>query len=141
MATNNSFWCRKELKTWISCALSEQKRFSSGNLTHVVFWKKGELSYKNQLKRSVLKSQFHNPRNLDEKTDFFSIYAKITSNPRRNKKWIKYAFIIGSNKIHVFFYNQRFFSSQPQRCVTFSWNQRQMLLRCCLIHISIIILR
>ena len=28
---------------------------------------KGELVYKNPLKRSVVKSQFQNPRNLDEK--------------------------------------------------------------------------
>ena len=31
------------------------------------FLTKGELVYKNPLKRSVLKSQFQNPRNLDEK--------------------------------------------------------------------------
>ena len=40
-----------------------------------------------------------------------------------------------------FFYKQRFFSTQPQCCLTFSWIELQMLLRCCLIHISIIILR
>ena len=31
------------------------------------FLTKGELVYKNPLKRSVLKSQFQNPRNLDKK--------------------------------------------------------------------------
>ena len=35
------------------------------------FLTKGELGYKNSLKRSVLKSQFQNPRNLGEK-DFFN---------------------------------------------------------------------
>ena len=40
-----------------------------------------------------------------------------------------------------FFYKQRFFSAQHQRCLTFSWIQVQMLLSCCLIHISIIIVR
>ena len=40
-----------------------------------------------------------------------------------------------------FFYKQRFFSTQPQYCLAFSWTELQMLLRCCLIHISIIILR
>ena len=49
------------------------------------------------------------------------------------------------NKINCgvtrFFYNQRFFSTQPQCCLTFPWIELQMLLRCCLIHITIIILR
>ena len=35
----------------------------------------------------------------------------------------------------------RFFSTQPQCCLTFSWIKPQMLLRCCLVHISIIIMR
>ena len=34
-----------------------------------------------------------------------------------------------------------FFSTYPQCCFTFSWIELQMLLRCCLIHITIIILR
>ena len=51
---------------WISSALFEQIRFSFDNLRHVVFRTKGELFYKNPLKRSVLKSQFQNPRNLGE---------------------------------------------------------------------------
>ena len=41
----------------------------------------------------------------------------------------------------LFYYKQRFFSTQPQCCLIFSWIELQMLLRCCLIHISIIILR
>ena len=36
------------------------------------FLPKEESVYKNPLKRSVLKSQFQNPRNLDEKDCFFS---------------------------------------------------------------------
>ena len=43
--------------------------------------------------------------------------------------------------IHAFSYKQRFFSTQPQCCLTFSWIECQMLVRCCLIHISIITLR
>ena len=39
------------------------------------------------------------------------------------------------------FYKQRFFSTQPQCCLAFSWIKFQILLRCCLIHITIIILR
>ena len=31
-----------------------------------------------------------------------------------------------------FFYKQRSFSTQPQFCLTFSWTELQMLLRCCL---------
>ena len=57
------------------------------------FLSKGELVYKNPLKRSVLKSQFQNPRNLDKKDWFFhTIHTKTTSNSPRNKKYIKYAF-------------------------------------------------
>ena len=40
-----------------------------------------------------------------------------------------------------FFWKQHFFSTQPQCCLTFSWIELQMLLRYCLIYISIIILR
>ena len=44
-------------------------------------------------------------------------------------------------KITRFSYKQRFCSTQLQRCLTFSWIELQMLLRCCLIHITIITLR
>ena len=40
-----------------------------------------------------------------------------------------------------FFYKQRFFSTQLHCCLTFSWIELQMLLTCCLIHISIITTR
>ena len=44
------------------------------------FLTKGELVYKNPLKKSVLKSQFQNQRNLDEKDWFFyTIYTKTTT--------------------------------------------------------------
>ena len=53
---------------WISGALFEQKRFFfDDNLTRVGVWTRGDTFYKNLLMRSVLKSQFQNPRNLDEK--------------------------------------------------------------------------
>ena len=51
----------------------------------------------------------------------------------RNRK-ISYNLIL-----NAFFYKQRFFSSHPQCCLAFSWTNLQMLLRCCLIHITIII--
>ena len=41
---------------WISGTLFEQNRFSFDNLTHAIFGTKGELIYKNPLKRLVLKS-------------------------------------------------------------------------------------
>ena len=50
------------------------------------FLTKGELVYENPLKRSVLKSQFQNPRNLYEKDRFHTILTKATSNSRWNKK-------------------------------------------------------
>ena len=40
-----------------------------------------------------------------------------------------------------FFYKQRSFSTLPQYCLTFSWFELQMLLRCYLIRIRIIIMR
>ena len=43
-------------------------------------------------------------------------------------------------QIHAFFCKQRFFSTQPQCCLTFSWTELQMLLRCCLMHKNIIML-
>ena len=78
--TNNNFWCRQELKMWISSALFEQMRFSFDNLTHVVFWTtKVEHFYKNPWKRSVLKSQFQSQRNLVEKNLFFHHSRKNNS--------------------------------------------------------------
>ena len=52
-----------------------------------------------------------------------------------------FIFIFTFITITHFFYKQCLFSTQPQCCLTFSWIELQMLLRCCLIHISIIILR
>ena len=49
-------------------------------------------------------------------------------------------FLRNGNYTH-FFIRKAFFSTQLQCCLTFSWIQLQMLLSCCLIHISIIILR
>ena len=60
----------------ISGALFEQMRFCFDNPTHVAFWTKVEHFYKNPLKRSVLKSQFQNPRNLVEKNFFFSPFTQ-----------------------------------------------------------------
>ena len=40
-----------------------------------------------------------------------------------------------------FLYKERFFATQAQCCLTFSWIKLQMLLRCCLIHIPIIVMR
>ena len=40
-----------------------------------------------------------------------------------------------------FFYKQRFFSIQPHCCLTFSSIELEMLLKCCLMHVGIIMLR
>ena len=74
---NNNFRCLQEFKIWLSGALFEQRRFSFDNLAYFVFWTKGELFYKNPLKRSVLKLKFQNPRNMDKKNQLFH-------DPRRN---------------------------------------------------------
>ena len=42
--------------------------------------------------------------------------------------------------IHILF-KQGFFSAHPQCCLNFSWIELKMLRRCCLIHMSIIIMR
>ena len=78
------------------------------------------------------------PINLIELTILFRYHLRMmmlldyTSTVSRRLWQITYTF---------FAYKQRFFSTQPQCCLTFSWIQLQMLPRYCLIHISIIILR
>ena len=56
-------------------------------------------------------------------------------------RWMDFNLWWKGNVIHVFFYKQRFFSTPPQCCLTFPWIQLRMLLSCCLVHVSIIILR
>ena len=51
-------------------------------------------------------------------------------------QWVSVREFLG----YTLFYKQRFFSTQPQCCLNFSWIELQVLLRCCLIH-SISILR
>ena len=43
-------------------------------------------------------------------------------------------------KVHAFLISNTFFSTQPKCCLTFSWIELQMLLKCCLIHVNIVIL-
>ena len=38
--------------------------------------------------------------------------------------------------LQAFFYKQRIFSAQPQCCLTFSWIEVHMLLKCCLLRIE-----
>ena len=57
------------------------------------------------------------------------------------KTWQKNAPRNKNNRVRAFFYKQRFFSTHPQCCLTFSWIELQMLIRCRLIHKSIIILK
>ena len=56
-----------------------------------------------------------------------------------NRNWLNFARENVKSNI-PFFYKQRFFSTQPHFCSGFSWIELQMLLRCWLIHTSIIIL-
>ena len=50
--------------------------------------------------------------------------------------------LFGRIEIYTLFsISNAYFSTQPQYCLIFSWIELQMLLRCCLIHMSIIILR
>ena len=45
------------------------------------------------------------------------------------------------NSKYTLFHKQYFYSAKPQCCWTFSWIKPKMLLRCCLIYITIIVLR
>ena len=46
-----------------------------------------------------------------------------------------------SVRVSAFSYKQHFFSTHPQCWLIFSWTELQMLLRCCLILVTIVILR
>ena len=47
--------------------------------------------------------------------------------------------MIMPDKIHAIFYKESFLSTRLQCCLTFSWVEFQLLLKCFLIHISIVI--
>ena len=49
--------------------------------------------------------------------------------------------LLETRRCYTLFYKQCFFSTQPLCCLTFSWTELQMLLSCCLIYVSIIIVR
>ena len=48
--------------------------------------------------------------------------------------------VLKYSQLNTFFSKQCSFSTQPQCCLTFLWIELQMLLWCCLIHITIIII-
>ena len=147
LGTNNNFWCRQELKMWISGAFFEHMKFFFDNLTHVVFWTRTELFHRNLTKRSVLKSQFQNPWNLDEKNSFFSPFTQkqleFHDGTKNRLNTLSYqllgGIIRGTNEIDTFFISNFFFNS-ASTLLNFSWIDFQMLLKCCLIDICIIIL-
>ena len=116
-----------------------RKEIFFDNLAHVIFWTKGELFYKNPLKRSVLKSQFQNPRNVDEKNQFMQFKQKQLQIHDGTKNGSNTFTLQVLTKCTLFYNQHSFFSSQSQQCLPFSRIELQMLLRCCLIHISIII--
>ena len=74
---------------------------------------------------------------------WFTCKLRVISTCRLNKEYRKVILLMKelAALLHAFFYKQRFFSTHPQCCLIFSWIELQMLLRCCLIHLSIIIPR
>ena len=70
---------------WMFGVLFGRKRFSFDNLTHVVLWTNGDAVYNNPSKKSVLKSQFQNPWNQDEKNWFFSHWKKTKTKKNTQK--------------------------------------------------------
>ena len=76
------------------------------------------------------------PNNLIE-TSRSGLVVNLGLFKKRNCKYFEYKKV---NFIWYTLYKQRFFSAQPQCCLTFSWSEFQMLLRCCLIQTSIIML-
>ena len=122
---------------WISGALFEQMRFSFNNLTHIVFWTV-EL-FKNPWKRSVLKSQFQNPQNLDEKNLFFhhsrKKQLKIHDGAKNRLNPLSHQLLGGimrggTNEIHTFFC-KAFFKSAPV-LLNFLVNCCFKCFKCCL---------
>ena len=132
---------------WISGALFEQMRFFFGNLIQVIFWTKVELFYKNPWKRSVIKWNFRIHEIWTRKL-IFSLFTQkqlgIHDGTKNRLNALSHQLLEKTsrvtNKIHTFFISNSFFNSASV-LLTFSWIDLQMLLRCCLIHISIIILR
>ena len=70
-----------------------------------------------------------------------NIEKQYVSYFENNIRWC--GMFLAKLKIHEYtlFYEQRFFSTQPPRCLILSWIELQMSLKCCLIHITIIIMR
>ena len=70
-----------------------------------------------------------------------NIEKQYVSYFENNVRWC--GVFLAKLKIHEYtlFYKQRFSSTQPQCCLILSWIELQMSLKCCLIHITIIIMR
>ena len=75
LVTNNNFWCSQEKKCKFQMHYLDKRDFLSA-IWHMSFFKKGELVNKNTLKRSVLKSQFLNPKIWTRKIDFFTRFTQ-----------------------------------------------------------------
>ena len=71
------------------------------------FLTKGELIIKNPLNRSVLKSQFQNPRNLDEK-DFFTQFTQneltIHDGTKNRLNTLSHRLLVGSLEVPTKYY-------------------------------------
>ena len=122
LPTNNRFWCRMELKMWISCALFEQNRFFLDNVTHAVLWKKRwTLSWKSVKEVSP-------PITVSESTKTGRaqlIFSRFTQKQLQihdgTRNGLKYASIIGTNEIHAFFITNAFFSTQHLLSFLMNW--------------------
>ena len=97
--------------TDISCALFEQKRFSFDNLTHVVFWTKIELFYKNP------ETTISEPTKSKREKLIFSRFTKkqlqIHEGTENRLNMLSHQLlgetIRGTNEIHAFFISNAFF--------------------------------
>ena len=101
LAINNNLMSSGDKNVSFRCIIwTKEFFFWQSGTCFFFFLTKGELVYQNPLTRSVLKSQFQNPSNLDKNDWFFpTIHTKTTSDSRRNKKLIKYAFTPTANGI------------------------------------------
>ena len=114
-ATNNNLMSSGNKDVSFRCIIWTKEIFFWQSGILFFFLTKGELVYQHPFKRPISKSQFQNPRNLDEKDWFFhTIHTRIISNSRRNKKYIKCAFtptargiIRGTNEILLKNYNDK----------------------------------
>ena len=137
--------------TWNQISTSRKTKFTSCNLTcHGLFFPRN--AGNNHTDQSILLAFYsvwqestHKPSKIEyAKKNVFSIVYVIGTTCFDEWKWMKEIYFTWKATIisHTrAFCKQRVFSTQPHCCVTFTLIELQILLRCFLIHISIIIPR